>query len=143
MCTGLIVAFTVGLGAAAASGIVTDHPAVQHATTVAGFDWDAAPAAPPHRVDPDPVQLVAVTLIRPDPAPLQLTAEAVTDLIWVHSRPEDRVEHIRSRIDLNRYCIAAAIIADTPDAATANLRHACERALHHAPALQGWSLALT
>ncbi|MGK4578522.1 hypothetical protein [Kitasatospora sp. HPMI-4] len=89
------------------------------------------------------MHLIAVTLVRPDPAPSQLTAEAVTDLIWVHSQREDRVEHIRARVDLNRYCIAAAIIADTPDTATANLRRVCERALRHAPALRGWRLVLT
>lgn len=89
------------------------------------------------------MQLVAVTLTCSDPAPSQLTAEAVTDLIWVHSRHEDRVEHIRTRVDLNCYRIAAAIIADTPDAATMNLRHVCERALQQAPALRGWCLALT
>lgn len=89
------------------------------------------------------MHLVALTLICPDSAPFQLTAAAVTDLIWVHSQHEDRVEHIRARVDLNRYCIAAAIIADTADAATASLRHVCERALRHSPALSGWCLALT
>ncbi|GAA1182546.1 hypothetical protein F4556_001521 [Kitasatospora gansuensis] len=89
------------------------------------------------------MQLVAVTLICPDPAPSQLTAEAVTDLIWLHSQPEDRVEHIRSRVDLNRFHIAAAIIAATPDAAIANLRRVCERALRHTPALRGWRLVPT
>ncbi|MFI9788721.1 hypothetical protein ACIHEI_35215 [Kitasatospora sp. NPDC051984] len=89
------------------------------------------------------MHLVAVTLICLGPAPSQLTAEAVTDLIWVHSRPEDRVEHVRARVDLNQYGIAAAIIADTPQAATANLRRVCERALRHAPALRGWFLVLT
>ncbi|MFJ4678211.1 MULTISPECIES: hypothetical protein [unclassified Kitasatospora] len=53
------------------------------------------------------------------------------------------MEHIRTRVDLNCYRIAAAIIADTPDAATMNLRHVCERALQQAPALRGWCLALT
>ncbi|WP_157537512.1 hypothetical protein [Kitasatospora azatica] len=89
------------------------------------------------------MHLVAVTLICPDPAPSQLTAEAVTDLIWVHSQHEDRVEHIRTRVDLNRCRIAAAIIAATPDAAAANLRRVCERALQHTPALHGWRLVLT
>jgi hypothetical protein len=84
-----------------------------------------------------------MTLICPDPVLSQLTAEAVTDLIWVHCRHEDRVEHIRTRVDLHRYRIGAAIIADTPDAATANLRQVCERALQHAPALRGWRLVLT
>ncbi|MFD7734408.1 hypothetical protein ACFV6F_29020 [Kitasatospora phosalacinea] len=89
------------------------------------------------------MQLVAVTLVRSDPAPLQLTAEAVTDLIWVHSRHEDRVEHVRTCVDLDCYRIAAAIIAATPDAATANLRRVCERALQQASALRGWRLAAT
>lgn len=89
------------------------------------------------------MHLVAVTLICPDAASSQVTAEAVTDLIWVHSRHEDRVEHIRSRVDLNLYRVAAAMIADTPDAATANLRRVCERALQHTPALRDWSLVLT
>ncbi|MEV4613525.1 hypothetical protein AB0K43_13125 [Kitasatospora sp. NPDC049258] len=83
-----------------------------------------------------------MTLIRPDPAPSQLTAEAVTDLIWAHSQHEDRVEHIRARVELSRCRIAAAIIADTPDAAIANLRRVCERALQHTPALRGWCLVL-
>ncbi|WP_157535738.1 hypothetical protein [Kitasatospora mediocidica] len=87
--------------------------------------------------------LVAVTLICADPASSQLTAGAVTDLIWLHSQHEDRVEHIRSRVDLNRCHIAAAIIAATSDAATASLRRVCERALRHTPALRGWRLALT
>ncbi|MGW4695557.1 hypothetical protein ACWEO1_24650 [Kitasatospora cineracea] len=86
------------------------------------------------------MHLIAVTLVRPDPAPSQLTAATVTDLIWVHSRPEDRVEHIRTRVDPDLYRIAAAIIADTPDAAVANLRRVCERALRHAPSLRGWHL---
>ncbi|GAA1944637.1 hypothetical protein [Kitasatospora viridis] len=86
------------------------------------------------------MQLVAVTLICPDPPSSQLTAAAVTDLIWVHSRHEDRVEHIRTRVELNRCRIAAAIIAATPDAAIANLRRVCERALQHAPALRSWCL---
>jgi hypothetical protein len=47
VCTGLIVAFTVGLGAIAAGGIVADRSAVQGTLTASGFDWDAAPAAPP------------------------------------------------------------------------------------------------
>ncbi|MFD9124688.1 hypothetical protein [Kitasatospora sp. NPDC059571] len=89
------------------------------------------------------MHLVAVTLICPDPVSSQVTAEAVTDLIWLHCRREDRVEHIRSRADLHRYCIAAAVIADTPDAAIASLRHVCERAVQHAPALRGWQLDLT
>ncbi|MDH6130938.1 hypothetical protein P3T37_000305 [Kitasatospora sp. MAA4] len=73
----------------------------------------------------------------------QLTAEAVTDLIWVHCQHEDRVEHIRTRVDLHRYFIAAAVIADTPHAATAKLRQVCERALQLAPALRGGRLVLT
>ncbi|MER8182384.1 hypothetical protein [Kitasatospora sp. NPDC094015] len=89
------------------------------------------------------MHLVAVTLVRPDPAPSQLTAEAVTDLIWVHSQQEDRVEHIRSRVDLNHCRVAAAVIADTPDAAIANLRRVCERALRDTPALRGWCLVRT
>ncbi|MFJ8041653.1 hypothetical protein ACIRBX_14260 [Kitasatospora sp. NPDC096147] len=88
------------------------------------------------------MHLVAVTLIRPDPTSAQLTAEAVTDLIWVHSRPEDRVEHLRTRLEFNRCRIAAAIIAATPEAAIVNLRRVCERALRHTPALSGWGLAL-
>ncbi|WP_158715148.1 hypothetical protein [Kitasatospora phosalacinea] len=51
------------------------------------------------------------------------------------------MEHIRTRIDLDHCRIAAAMIADTPDTATANLRRVCERALQHAPALRGWHLA--
>ncbi|GAA3038851.1 hypothetical protein GCM10020229_57570 [Kitasatospora albolonga] len=86
------------------------------------------------------MHLVAVTLIGPDPPSPQLTAAAVTDLIWVHSRREDRVEHIRARVDLNLYRVAAAIIAATPDAATASLRRVCERAVRDAPALRGWCL---
>ncbi|MFJ5924542.1 hypothetical protein ACIQF6_18285 [Kitasatospora sp. NPDC092948] len=74
--------------------------------------------------------------------PSPLMAGAVTDLIWVHSRREDRVEHLRSRVDRDLCHIAAAIVADTPDAATANLRRVCERALRHAPALRGWRLVL-
>jgi hypothetical protein len=51
-CTALVVAFTVGLGAAAAGDIVADHPAVHGAVnvTVAGFDWDSAPAGPPAQI---------------------------------------------------------------------------------------------
>jgi hypothetical protein len=89
------------------------------------------------------VHLVAVTLICPDPASSRVTAEAVTDLIWAHSRHEDRVEHIRSRVDLNLCRIAAAVIADTPDAAFASLRRVCARALQHTPALRDWCLLLT
>ncbi|MFD8597117.1 hypothetical protein ACFV1L_19155 [Kitasatospora sp. NPDC059646] len=74
--------------------------------------------------------------------PLRLTPATVTDLIWLHSRPEDRVEHIRARVDADRWRIAAAVIADTPDAAAASLRRVCERALQHVPALRGWRLAL-
>ncbi|MFJ5885603.1 hypothetical protein [Kitasatospora cineracea] len=81
-----------------------------------------------------------MTLVRTDPAPSQLTAATVTDLIWAHSRPEDRVEHVRTRVDPGFYRIAAAVIADTPDAAVASLRRACERALRHAPSLRGWRL---
>ncbi|WP_407987679.1 hypothetical protein [Kitasatospora sp. CMC57] len=84
-----------------------------------------------------------MTLICPDLAPSQLTAEAVTDLIWVHSQHEDGVEHIRTRFDLNRCHVAAAIIAATPDVAVANLRRVCERALQYTPALHAWCLALT
>lgn len=86
------------------------------------------------------MHLVAVTLICPDPPSPRLTAGAVTDLIWNHSRREDRVEHVRARVDLNLCRIAAAIIAATPDAATANLRRVCERAVRHTPALRGWCL---
>ncbi|MEV7117163.1 hypothetical protein [Kitasatospora griseola] len=53
------------------------------------------------------------------------------------------MEHIRTRVDLDRCRIAAAIIADTPDAAAANLRSVCERALQQVPALRGWRLSLT
>ncbi|MFC8722605.1 hypothetical protein [Kitasatospora sp. NPDC057198] len=88
------------------------------------------------------MHLVAVTLLCPAPARPPLTAGAVTDLMWVHSRGEDRVEHLRARVDRNRCHIAAAIIADTPDAAAANLRRVCERALRHVPALHGWRLVL-
>ncbi|WP_157531923.1 MULTISPECIES: hypothetical protein [unclassified Kitasatospora] len=84
-----------------------------------------------------------MTLICSDPAPSQLTAEVVTDLIWMHSQYEDRVEHIRARVELNRCRIAAAIIAATPDAATAKLRRVCERALQYTPALRNWCLVLT
>ncbi|GGQ85844.1 hypothetical protein [Kitasatospora griseola] len=89
------------------------------------------------------MHLVAVTLTCSDPVPPRLAAGAVTDLIWLHCRRADRVEHIRTRVDLDRCRIAAAIIADTPDAAAANLRSVCERALQQVPALRGWRLSLT
>ncbi|MFB7663518.1 hypothetical protein ACFC1R_06135 [Kitasatospora sp. NPDC056138] len=38
VCTGLVVAFTVGLGPGAASGIVADRPALQLGFTATGFD---------------------------------------------------------------------------------------------------------
>ncbi|MFD9124689.1 hypothetical protein [Kitasatospora sp. NPDC059571] len=47
VCTGLIVAFTVGLGSTAASNIVAGPSAVQRTVTASGFDWDSVPAAPP------------------------------------------------------------------------------------------------
>lgn len=47
VCTGLTVAFTVGLGSTAAGGIVADRSAAQRTAAAAGFDWDIAPPAPP------------------------------------------------------------------------------------------------
>ncbi|MER8182385.1 hypothetical protein [Kitasatospora sp. NPDC094015] len=41
------MAFTVGLGAAAASNLVADRSDAQLTTTASGFDWDSARPAPP------------------------------------------------------------------------------------------------
>lgn len=47
VCTALVVAFTAGLVATAAGGIVTDRSAVQHTVLATGFDWDSTRPAPP------------------------------------------------------------------------------------------------
>ncbi|WP_280721516.1 hypothetical protein [Kitasatospora sp. MAA4] len=41
------MAFTVGLGAPAADGIVAARSAVQGTVTTSGFDWDGVRAASP------------------------------------------------------------------------------------------------
>ncbi|WP_407987680.1 hypothetical protein [Kitasatospora sp. CMC57] len=41
------MAFTAGLVATAAGGIVTDRSAVQHTVLATGFDWDSTRPAPP------------------------------------------------------------------------------------------------
>ncbi|GAA3038861.1 hypothetical protein GCM10020229_57580 [Kitasatospora albolonga] len=46
-CTAVVVACTVGLGAAAASTVVADHSDVQRIASPTGFDWDAPRPAPP------------------------------------------------------------------------------------------------
>ncbi|RAJ44649.1 hypothetical protein K353_01225 [Kitasatospora sp. SolWspMP-SS2h] len=47
VCTGLVVAFTVGLVSFAADGAAAGHSAVRHSVAGSGFDWDSAPASPP------------------------------------------------------------------------------------------------
>ncbi|MFD8597116.1 hypothetical protein ACFV1L_19150 [Kitasatospora sp. NPDC059646] len=48
VCTGLVFAFTLGLGSGAMAGSTADRPADgQRAAASTGFDWDIAPAAPP------------------------------------------------------------------------------------------------
>ncbi|MER5635357.1 hypothetical protein ABT095_00175 [Kitasatospora sp. NPDC002227] len=86
---------------------------------------------------------VAVTLNRADPASSHLTAETVTDPTWIHHRREDRLDHLRARVDLDHCRIAAAIIAASSDAATASPGRVCERALRHTPTPRGRRLALT
>ncbi|TWG00700.1 hypothetical protein FHX73_114580 [Kitasatospora viridis] len=47
-CAAMVVAFTVGLGATAASGtVVADQSPAQHGVTHHGFDWDGARLATP------------------------------------------------------------------------------------------------
>ncbi|MEV7214528.1 hypothetical protein AB0O31_15715 [Kitasatospora cineracea] len=47
VCTALVVAFTAGLGAAAAGSVVAGHPGAQRTVVASGFDWDSAHPAPP------------------------------------------------------------------------------------------------
>ncbi|WP_255358152.1 hypothetical protein [Kitasatospora sp. NRRL B-11411] len=41
------MAFTAGLGAAAAGSAVADHSGARHTVIASGFDWDSARPAPP------------------------------------------------------------------------------------------------
>ncbi len=47
VCTALVVAFTAGLGAAAAGSVVVGHAGAQRTAVASGFDWDSAHPAPP------------------------------------------------------------------------------------------------
>ncbi|GGQ85849.1 hypothetical protein [Kitasatospora griseola] len=47
VCTGLVFAFTVGLGSGAVAGASADRSGGQRTAASTGFDWDIAPAAPP------------------------------------------------------------------------------------------------
>ncbi len=47
VCAAMVVAFTFGLGATAASGVVADRSAAQGTVTGSGFDWDSSRPAPP------------------------------------------------------------------------------------------------
>ncbi|MFI5529467.1 hypothetical protein ACIA8O_13100 [Kitasatospora sp. NPDC051853] len=46
-CAAVVVAFTVGLGVAAADAVVADRSDVQRTATPTGFDWDT-----PHHARP-------------------------------------------------------------------------------------------
>jgi hypothetical protein len=84
------------------------------------------------------MHLLTFHLIGPTHA--RLDPDTLTRQIDSHSRPVDRVEHLRVRCAPSTADIAVFVIAEDRFAAERTARAVCRRTLEHTPWLADWRL---
>ncbi len=97
--------------------------------------------------------MTAITLDRRDATPAgSLPAEVVTDLLWLYTTAQDRVEHIRVHVAPHRMVVVFFTLdADQPvllrvargKTAEELLRELCGRMIRASPLMPGWRVQRT
>lgn len=85
------------------------------------------------------VLMAGVSLGSPGDICASVTDSVLTDVMWVHALPADKLEHVRARKNAGRVEIVFFLNASSQEGAESSAREICRRAAAAAGVLAGWN----